>query len=55
MPLDFGVEGEVQFDCAVAPEVASLKAPNSTVAGKSILLFSQISMQEILGIKLLLV
>ena len=34
MPLDFGVEGEVQFDCAVAPEVASLKAPNSTVAGK---------------------
>ena len=33
MPLDFGVEGEMQFDCAVAPEVASLKAPDSKVAG----------------------
>lgn len=33
MPLDFGVEGELQFDCAVAPEVASLKAPDSKVAG----------------------
>lgn len=33
MPLDFGVEGEVQFDCAVAPEVASLKAPDSAIAG----------------------
>ena len=30
MPLDFGVEGEIQFDCAVAPEVAKLKAPDST-------------------------
>ena len=34
MPLDFGVEGEIQFDCAVAPEVAKLKAPDSKVAGK---------------------
>ena len=33
MPLDFGVEGEIQFDCAVAPEVAKLKAPDSKVAG----------------------
>ncbi|MFQ7537382.1 MAG: phosphotransacetylase, partial [Clostridium sp.] len=33
MPLDFAVEGEVQFDCAVAPEVAKLKAPDSKVAG----------------------
>ena len=33
MPLDFGVEGELQFDCAVASEVAELKAPGSTVAG----------------------
>ena len=34
MPLDFGVEGEIQFDCAVAPEVAKLKAPDAKVAGK---------------------
>lgn len=34
MPLDFDVEGEIQFDCCVAPEVAKLKAPNSQVAGK---------------------
>ncbi len=33
MPLDFDVDGEMQFDCAVSPEVARLKAPNSKVAG----------------------
>lgn len=33
MPIDFEVDGEMQFDCAVAPEVAVLKAPNSKVAG----------------------
>lgn len=33
MPLDFDVEGEIQFDCCVAPEVAKLKAPESKVAG----------------------
>lgn len=33
MPLDFDVDGEMQFDCAVSPEVASLKAPESKVAG----------------------
>lgn len=33
MPLDFAVDGELQFDCAVAPEVAALKAPESKVAG----------------------
>ena len=33
MPLDFDVDGEMQFDCAVEPEVASLKAPESEVAG----------------------
>ena len=33
MPIDFEVDGEMQFDCAVNPEVAALKAPNSTVAG----------------------
>ncbi|MEF9968483.1 MAG: phosphate acetyltransferase [Longicatena sp.] len=34
MPLDFEVEGEIQFDCCIAPEVATLKAPDSKVAGK---------------------
>lgn len=34
MPLDFEVDGEMQFDCCVAQEVAKLKAPYSTVAGK---------------------
>lgn len=34
MPLDFKVDGEMQFDCAVSDTVASLKAPNSPVAGK---------------------
>lgn len=33
MPLDFDVDGEMQFDCAVSPEVAALKAPDSKVAG----------------------
>lgn len=35
MPLDFAVDGEMQFDCAVAPEVAKLKAPDSPVAGQA--------------------
>lgn len=33
MPLDFKVDGEMQFDCCVAPEVAKLKAPESEIAG----------------------
>ena len=33
MPLDFDVDGEMQFDCAIVPEVARLKAPDSKVAG----------------------
>jgi phosphate acetyltransferase len=33
MPIDFEVDGEMQFDCAVSPEVAALKAPDSKVAG----------------------
>ncbi len=33
MPLDFDVDGEMQFDCCVSEEVAKLKAPHSTVAG----------------------
>lgn len=35
MPIDFEVDGEMQFDCAVAPEVAALKAPDSKVAGQA--------------------
>lgn len=33
MPIDFEIDGEMQFDCAVSSEVAALKAPNSKVAG----------------------
>lgn len=32
---DYDVDGELQFDSAVAPAVASLKAPGSKVAGKA--------------------
>lgn len=33
MNLDYPVDGEFQFDCAVSPVVAKTKAPNSEVAG----------------------
>ena len=33
MPIDFDVDGEMQFDCAVNEDVAKLKAPQSKVAG----------------------
>lgn len=33
MPLDFEVEGEIQFDTCVSREVAKIKAPDSAVAG----------------------
>lgn len=33
MNVDFALEGELQFDCAVSPVVAKTKAPNSEVAG----------------------
>ncbi|MEY8309990.1 phosphate acetyltransferase [Erysipelotrichaceae bacterium 51-3] len=35
MPIGFDVDGEMQFDCAVSPEVAKLKAPDSKVAGQA--------------------
>ena len=33
MPIDFDIDGEMQFDCAVNADVAKLKAPKSKVAG----------------------
>ncbi len=35
MAPDLALDGEFQFDAAVAPEVGQLKAPGSTVAGKA--------------------
>ncbi len=35
LDLDFPVDGEFQFDAAVSPTVARLKAPNSNVAGRA--------------------
>lgn len=35
MNLDFDVDGELQLDAAIVPEVAKLKAPQSTVAGNA--------------------
>ncbi|MDR9418940.1 phosphate acetyltransferase [Gracilimonas sp.] len=34
--LDFAVDGELQFDAAIIPEIAQRKAPNSEVAGQAI-------------------
>lgn len=40
MDIDFAVDGELQLDAAIIPEVAALKAPESQVAGKAnILIF----------------
>ncbi|MEG2348562.1 MAG: phosphate acetyltransferase [Clostridia bacterium] len=33
--LDFEIDGELQLDAAIIPEVASMKAPNSKVAGQA--------------------
>ena len=35
MPLDFAVDGELQFDAAFSPTVAKTKAPGSKVAGQA--------------------
>ncbi|MDD7281890.1 phosphotransacetylase [Floccifex sp.] len=48
MPLDFDVDGEMQFDCAIAPEVASLKASESKVAGQAnVFIFPNLSSSNI--------
>jgi len=35
MSLQFDIDGELQLDAAIVPEVARLKAPTSTVAGRA--------------------
>lgn len=50
--LDFDVDGELQLDAAILPEVASIKAKNSSVAGKAnVLVFPNIEAGNI-GYKL---
>ncbi len=40
----FCVDGEMQFDCAILPEVAKVKAPKSAVAGKAnVLIFPELN------------
>lgn len=34
MPLDFNVDGEIQFDAAIVPAVAKLKGKDSSIAGR---------------------
>lgn len=51
--LDFIVEWEMQLDCAVVPEVANLKFPNSKIAGlANILVFPDLNSGNI-GYKLM--
>ena len=48
MPLDFPVDGELQFDAAFVPEVGKLKAPQSKVAGEAnVFIFPDINASNI--------
>ncbi|MEG1705686.1 MAG: phosphate acyltransferase, partial [Clostridia bacterium] len=52
LEVDFDVDGELQLDAAIIPEIAKLKVPNSTVAGKAnVLIFPNIESGNI-GYKL---
>lgn len=45
---DLAVEGPIQYDAAVMPEVARLKAPNSNVAGKAtVLIFPNLDVANV--------
>lgn len=50
--VDFQIDGELQLDAAIIPEVANLKSPNSTVAGHAnVLIFPNLESGNI-GYKL---
>ena len=52
MDTDFKIDGELQLDAAIVPEVANIKAPNSDVAGyANILIFPDLQSGNI-GYKL---